>query len=152
MFSSTRFLKCVRSVCYRGVPDSLAGTWRHPDCGEDSWWPEQWAPHSHHPEKDQRHHSQEQRALSNKPSGETHNTRMGSNSRFLARGPWCSKLETFNTKFCSVNGKLTPLVSLWSLKKLFALDPEVFCGINMVLSTATFSCETQQSMTNISLY
>lgn len=48
--------------------------------------------------------------------------------------------------------KLTPLVSLWSLKKLFALDPEVFCGINMVLSTATFSCETQQSMTNISLY
>lgn len=51
----------------------------------------------------------------------------------------------FYSLFFVNHDKLTTLVSFRSLKKLFALDPEVFCGINMVLSTATFSCETQQA-------
>lgn len=38
-----------------------------------------------------------------------------------------------------------------SSKKLFALDPEVFCGTNMVLSMPNVSYETQQSMKEFSL-
>lgn len=71
-FSDAQPLKCVCSVCYRSVSDSPACTRGHSDCREDSWWPEQWASHPHHTEKDQWHHSKEQRALSNKPSGKTH--------------------------------------------------------------------------------
>ena len=46
--------------------------------------------------------------------------------------------------------KPIPLVSPWSLKKLFALDPEVFHGINMVLSMPSFSCETHLRMADTS--
>lgn len=59
------------SVCHRSVSHSLAGTWGDPDRREDSQWLEQWTPHPDHPEKDQWHHSQKQRDLSDQPSGET---------------------------------------------------------------------------------
>lgn len=76
---NTALKMCVCSVCYRSVSYSPPCTRGHSDCGEDSWWPEQWASHLDHPEKDQRHRSKEQRALSNKPSGETENTLVYSN-------------------------------------------------------------------------
>lgn len=59
------------SVCDRSVSDSPASTWGDPDRREDPQWLEQWTPHPDHPEKDQWHHSQKQRDLSNQPSGET---------------------------------------------------------------------------------
>ena len=39
------------------------------------------------------------------------------------------------------------LFSLLPLKKIFALDPDVFRGINMVLSMTGFGCEAQPRMT-----
>lgn len=70
-FMQTVLSGCVSaSVCHRSVSHSPASAWWNPDCRQDSQWLEQWTPRPDHPEKDQWHHSQKQRDLSDQPSGE----------------------------------------------------------------------------------
>lgn len=57
-------------VGHRSISDCTSSTRGNSDCWESAYWSKQWASHLYHPEKDQWHHSQEQRALPDQSSGE----------------------------------------------------------------------------------